>query len=90
MKSHRMKDNLENIACGSVPEDINLWPNISARLERKSQMLTPRTRPVLGILVTLLILLALSGVAYAIGKSLGYIPGLGVVDLNAPFRILEN
>lgn len=89
MKSHYMKDVLENIARHSVPEDINLWPNISARLERKSQMLTPRPRPVLVILIALLILLALSGVAYAIGLSLGYIPGLGVVEQNAPFRILE-
>lgn len=40
------------------------------------------------ILIALLTLLALSGAAYAIGRSLGYIPGLGVVDQSAPLRVL--
>lgn len=57
-------------------------------LERKSFMKTLRARPALAILIALLILLALSGVAYAIGKSLGYIPGLGIIDRSAPLRVL--
>jgi len=88
MKNHHMKDELENIARRSVPEDINLWPNISARLERKAQMLTPHTRPFVTILVTLLILLVLSGVAYALGKTLGYIPGIGLVENSSGIRFL--
>jgi len=88
MKNHHMKDELENIARRSVPEDINLWPNISARLERKSQMLTPRTHPIVTILVTLLILLVLSGVAYALGKALGYLPGVGLVENSSGIRML--
>lgn len=83
-----MKDELEGIARRSVPEDINLWPNISARLERKSQMLTPRTRPFVAVLVTLLILFILSGVAYALGKALGYIPGVGLVENSSGIRML--
>jgi hypothetical protein len=47
-----------------------------------------QTRPLLAILITLLILLALSGVAYAIGKAIGFIPGVGIVDQSAPVRIL--
>jgi len=88
MKSHRMKDELENIARGSVPEDINLWPNISARLERKSKMLTPRTRPVMAMLIAFLTLLMLSGVVYALGKALGYIPGVGLVENSSGIRML--
>ena len=51
--------------------------------ERITFMDALRTRPILAVLIALLILLALSGVAYAVGKSLGYIPGYGIVDQNA-------
>ena len=51
-------------------------------------MKTLHTRPLMAIVLALLTLLALTGVAYAIGKSLGYIPGLGVVDQNTPLRVL--
>ena len=88
MKSHQIKDELENIARSSVPEDINLWPNISARLERKSQMFTPRIRPVMAILLAIFTLLVLSGAAYALGRTLGYLPGYGLVDNTSGLRIL--
>lgn len=52
-------------------------------------MQTMRARPVLAILVTVLALLLLTGVAYAIGRSLGYIPGVGVVEQGMPIRVLE-
>jgi len=88
MNDKRMKNALENIARRGVPENTNLWPNISARLERKSLMMTLRTRPVLLLLIILLALTLLTGVVYAIGKSLGYIPGVGFVEQNAPVRVL--
>jgi hypothetical protein len=88
MKDNRMKDALENIARRGVPENTNLWPGIAARLERKSFMLTLRSRPLVAILLALLILLVLSGVVYALGRSLGYIPGIGLVDQSAPLRVL--
>ena len=47
-----------------------------------------RARPFAAILLALLILLVLSGVAYALSRSLGYIPGIGVVDQSAPLRAL--
>ncbi len=56
--------------------------------ERTSFMQTLRARPVLAMLIALLILLTLSGVAYAIGRSLGYIPGIGIVDQSTPIRVL--
>lgn len=57
--------------------------------ERKTFMTTVRARPALVILIALLLLLALSGVAYAIGRSLGYIPGVGVVEQTPSILILD-
>ena len=51
-------------------------------------MQTLRARPALALIVILLALSLLTGVVYAIGKSLGYIPGVGIIDLSAPLRVL--
>ena len=56
--------------------------------ERNTFMQTLRTRPLMAALIALLILLMLSGVTYAIGRSLGYIPGMGIVDQSLPLRVL--
>lgn len=88
MNDNRMKDALENIARRGVPENTNLWPNIAARLERKTFMQTLRTRPVWFIVLVVLALMAFTGVAYAIGNMLGYIPGVGLVDQNTSIRVL--
>jgi len=88
MKNNRMKDALESIARRGIPENTNLWPRIAAKIERKSFMMALRTRPLAAVLIALLILLAMSGVVYAIGRSLGYIPGLGLVDQSVPIRVL--
>lgn len=47
-----------------------------------------RTRPAFALLLVLLALGLISGVAYAIGKVTGYIPGVGLVNQTAPLRIL--
>src|SRR5512134_162777 len=83
MNDNRMKDVLEKIAHRGIPENTNLWPNISARIERKSPMMTLRTRPLVAILIVFLILLVLSSTAYALGRMLGYIPGIGMVEQTA-------
>ncbi|MBL0348710.1 hypothetical protein [Candidatus Villigracilis affinis] len=88
MNDKRMKDALEAIARRDVPENTNLMPRIAVQLERKSPMTTLRARPFVAILIALLILLTLSGVVYAIGRSLGYIPGIGIVDQSTPIRVL--
>lgn len=88
MKENRMKDVLESIAQRNVPEDINIWPQIAANVERKSFMQTVRTRPALVLFLVLLALTFLSGVAYAVGKVMGYVPGVGIVDQSAPLRIV--
>ncbi|HET9911240.1 MAG TPA: hypothetical protein VFQ13_05075 [Anaerolineales bacterium] len=59
-----------------------------ATTERMSFMKLMRTRPFVAILIVLLTLLALSGVVYALGKVLGYIPGVGLVDQSMPLRVL--
>src|SRR3990172_11540144 len=89
MMANRMKDALESIARRDVPENTDSWPRIVGRLaERKSAMKIIRTRPLTAVLIALLVLLILSGVAYALGRSLGYIPGLGLVSQDTPIRVL--
>jgi hypothetical protein len=85
-KSYR--DILDSAAADSLSHNINLWPELSAQLERKSLKMTLRTRPFVAILIALLILLTLSGVVYALGRAFGYIPGVGLVDQSAPVRVL--
>ncbi len=56
--------------------------------KRSSFMLTLRTRPALLILFIFLALTLLTGVVYAVGRSLGYIPGVGLVEQGTPIRVL--
>jgi hypothetical protein len=88
MKENRMKEMLESIAQRDVPENINIWPQVAAKVERKDFMQTVRARPALAMLLVLLALALLSTVAYAIGKATGYVPGVGIVDQSTPLRIL--
>lgn len=88
MKDNLIKNELQNIAQRSVLENTNLWPKIAARLERNSPMVIPRTSPVMAVLLTIFILLLLSGVAYALGRTLGYLPGYGLVDNSSGIRML--
>lgn len=57
-------------------------------LKRSSFMQTLRARPALMILLVLLAFSLLTGVAYAIGRFSGYIPGVGIIDQSAPLRVL--
>jgi hypothetical protein len=68
--------------------DVDLLPQIAARFERKTFMKSLRARPALLILFVLLALGLLSGVVYALSRSLGYIPGVGLVDQSAAMRVL--
>lgn len=76
MKDTRVRDMLDAIAREGVPQEVHLWQRLAMQLEReqKRQGLQPkRARPALALLLALFILLALSGAAYALGRSLGYI-----------------
>lgn len=91
MKKKRMREALESIAHRGVPDDVNLMPGITARLEKRTFIMVLRARPVLVALLILLTLALLSGAAYAIGKATGgYIPGIGFIDQSAPLRVLAN
>ncbi len=81
-------DALDAAARSRVPENLNLYPRIALKLEKKTLMQTLRARPALMILLVLLALSLLTGVAYAVGRSLGYIPGVGLVEQGAPIRVL--
>src|SRR5512133_202111 len=91
-KEHQMNKNYRDVldaaAREHVPESLNLFPRIAMKLERKTLMQTLRARPALMILLVLLALSLLTGVAYAIGRSLGYIPGVGIVEQGAVIRVL--
>lgn len=80
---------LDTVAQQRVPDETNLFPRIAANLERKTILQTLRARPVLMILVVLVALSLLSGVVYAVGRSLGYIPGVGIIEQGVPMRVLS-
>lgn len=80
---------LDRFAADFIPDDTNLLPQIKARYERTSSLRALRTHPALAVLLALIALMLLGGVAYAIGHSLGYIPGVGVVEQNNGIYILK-
>ena len=88
-REERLQQALEGIAARQVPETTNLWPRLAARIEeRKSLMQTLRARPALALVILLLALALLTGVGYAVGRLTGYIPGVGIIDLSVPLRVL--
>jgi hypothetical protein len=82
------RDLLDAAARPHIPDDLDLRPRIAARLEHRTMLQTLRIRPAVAILAALLSLAVLSGAAYAIGRSLGYIPGIGLVEPSAGLRVL--
>lgn len=80
---------LDRIAGRGVPENIHLWQRISSKLDRRFSIMTLRRHPIMAILLAILLLLGLSGVVYALGRTLGYIPGSGFVDKNSNVLVLK-
>lgn len=83
MNDKPMKEFLEKIAHRNIPDDTNLMPRIAAGLERKSLVNSLRARPLVAILLALLILLVLSGVVYAIGRSFGFSSSTGILETSS-------
>ncbi|MGE5249305.1 MAG: hypothetical protein ACM3QS_03740 [Bacteroidota bacterium] len=79
---------LDAVASDHVRADVDLLPHIMARFQRKTFLQTLRARPALALLIAVLSLLLLSGVVYAIGRSLGYLPGVGLLEDTQSVRIL--
>jgi len=71
-----------------ILKDSAAQPHSPSKPERKSLMLSLRTRPLVVIALALLLLLALTGVVYAVGNLLGYIPGIGIIDHTSQVRVL--
>lgn len=88
MKPNDTSRILDAVATDFFPAGVDLLARIKTRYERKTFMQTLRAKPALLILFVLLALTLLSGVAYAVGRSLGYIPGIGLVEQGAPIRVL--
>jgi len=57
-------------------------------LERSMWMQTLRAKPVLIALILIFALAMLSGAAYALSRSLGYLPGVGIIEQGSPIRVL--
>jgi hypothetical protein len=89
MKNNSVKTALEQIARRGVPEETNLWPQIAARFERNTSMKVSLARPFTSLLIALAALVAFSGAVYALGRTLGYLPGVGLVDSSTDIRILS-
>ena len=80
---------LDAVARPHVPDQVDLFPNIAAQLEKKAYLRLNYARPLLVIFMVLLALSVITGVVYAVGKSLGYIPGVGIIDQTVPLRGLS-
>ncbi len=89
MSDKGIHDILEMIAHRGVPENIDLWQRISSKLNRRFSVMTLRKHPIVAILLALLVFLGVSGGVYALGRTLGYIPGSGFVDKNDSVRVLK-
>jgi hypothetical protein len=83
------RDVLDAAARQHLPGEMDLYPRIAVRLARRSSLQALRARPAMAVLAALLSLALLSGVVYAVGRSLGYIPGVGIVDQGSALRVLE-
>ena len=81
MKDESIRINLEAIARRNIPDNTNLWPRLSARLERKDSLsMNLKWRLVWTVLLVLLALFALTGVAYAFYRYFGNDAGMQSVS----------
>ncbi len=90
---------LDTAAATRIPDSLDLLTSILERASaqnrptekpnhRSTLMQTLRAKPALLILFVLLALSLLSGVVYAVSRTLGYLPGVGIVEQGAPIRVL--
>ncbi len=85
-------DILDAAAQSQVSDQVNLMPQLRARLKSVSRRSFPTRKLALATFVILLafisLLLTVPGFAQALGRWLGFIPGVGVFDTSAPLRVL--
>lgn len=88
MKDESVRKSLQAIVRRDIPENINLWPHLAARLEGKKPNPMPSNwKLAWTIIIVLLGVFLISGVAYAVGRITGYLPGIGFVHPHS-LRIL--
>lgn len=64
-------------------------PYTRARTPRRDLMKTLRTQPVLAVILVIVAILILTGVAYAVGRMTGFIPGFGFTADSRVVYVLE-
>jgi hypothetical protein len=84
---------LDDIARANVPEDTNLLPQITARIDKENKLIMKTKTRLLIVALFVLVAVAVTlvsfpGVVTAMQRLFGYIPGVGIVEENAPIRVL--
>ncbi len=83
MSDPGLKAALQHIADRGVPDSVDLWPRLKPRLTQPQSLIGAlKARPVLAVLIVVLVLILLTGAAYAIGLITRYVPGIGFVQIN--------
>lgn len=85
MKKIPYSNILDAVAGDQIPADLDLAPNIIARIQKgKGYRMQPRLKLISAVLVAAIVLAvlfyAVPGVAAAIGRWFGYLPGVGLVS----------
>ncbi len=84
---------LDEIAQQHTRADINLTSGILARVRKENQK-AMKTRyvlsAILGLAILIMVFMTNPGIAKAMQRLLGYIPGTGLVDNDTPLRILKD
>ena len=71
---------MDSIAADYIPDDVSLISRITAQYKKKTNIPSLRTSSVKSTVLVLLSLALVTGGVYAIGHSLGYFPGVGIVE----------
>ena len=81
---NQAQDLLDRVARRHIPDDADLYPALLARVQRQINRRRRRQR----VLALVVLALALSAAAYVVGRSLGYLPGVGVINSEESLRLL--
>lgn len=83
---------LDEISDTRLPETVDLLPGIKSKIERENRAkmkIRLRLAALLLAVVLLIAFFSLPGVASALKKMIGFIPGVGAVDQSVPLRVLD-
>lgn len=71
---------MDAIAADSIPDDVSLLSQIATQYKKNKNSPFLRTTSIKSAVLVLLSLALVTGGGYAIGHSLGYFPGVGIVE----------